>query len=322
MDYLKRSKLEVVLILIFVNLIRNIKNECLLKNDFIPEGCQQCIGNDFDDIFQIATCDYTYYKPISAYLARPTISRCDLGKRCTTKTQCQAKCEVVEKQECLLQTCVGNNCSTISHTTIKDGCVLCDGAWQIGKTDIMVCRSGELLKRSCPANKWCMSQGDCKARCEEVDTNGTITSVLTSTSYSKVGTNSSGTILAILVIIAFIIFLVILGACWYYKNRLAKHFNQNIVSDSNSIELNLRKLNSPSIPNMSQIRLITLNQLIIDKKKLGEGEFGAVYAVRTRKRMDKKTRRIGMQMGNFFIALEGLIPLNFQPSTENLQGPK
>jgi hypothetical protein len=45
------------------------------------------------------------------------------------------------------------------------------------------------------------------------------------------------------------------------------------------MELNLRKLNSPSIPNMSQIRLITLNQLIIDKKKLGEGEFGAVYAV-------------------------------------------
>jgi hypothetical protein len=127
------------------------------------------LGNDFDDIFQIAICDATYYKPISAYLTRPTISRCDLGKRCNEKTKCQAKCEVVEERECPIQKCVGNNCS--SHTTKKDGCVFCDGAWQIEKTDIMVCRSGELLKRSCPADKWCMSQGDCKAHCESVDTN-------------------------------------------------------------------------------------------------------------------------------------------------------
>jgi hypothetical protein len=45
------------------------------------------------------------------------------------------------------------------------------------------------------------------------------------------------------------------------------------------VEIYLKKLISPSAPNMSSILLITLNQLIIDKKKLGEGEFGAVYAV-------------------------------------------
>uniref|UniRef100_A0A914DYG2 Serine-threonine/tyrosine-protein kinase catalytic domain-containing protein n=1 Tax=Acrobeloides nanus TaxID=290746 RepID=A0A914DYG2_9BILA len=46
------------------------------------------------------------------------------------------------------------------------------------------------------------------------------------------------------------------------------------------MEIYLRRVALPSTPNMSPIRLITLNQLIIDNKKLGEGEFGAVYAAK------------------------------------------
>uniref|UniRef100_A0A914CWG8 Protein kinase domain-containing protein n=1 Tax=Acrobeloides nanus TaxID=290746 RepID=A0A914CWG8_9BILA len=42
----------------------------------------------------------------------------------------------------------------------------------------------------------------------------------------------------------------------------------------------LKKLTSPSAPNLNNIRLITLNQLKIDKKKLGEGEFATVYAAK------------------------------------------
>uniref|UniRef100_A0A914CH32 Uncharacterized protein n=1 Tax=Acrobeloides nanus TaxID=290746 RepID=A0A914CH32_9BILA len=200
------------------------------------------------------------------------------------KIKCQAKCEVVDEQECPLQKCIGNNCS--SNITKKDGCVFCDGAWQTEKTDMMVCRSGELLKKSCKDNEWCTSQGECKAQCERVDPNdGTITTnILASKNAStpillKDEKSLTGKILTIFVIIASILFFIILGVCWYYRNRMKRYFNKNRVRDSQAMEIYLRRVASPATPNMSSIRLITLNQLIIDNKKLGEGEFGAVYAL-------------------------------------------
>ncbi len=60
---------------------------------------------------------------------------------------------------------------------------------------------------------------------------------------------------------------------------MKRYFNKNRVRDSQAMEIYLKRVASPATPNMSSIRLITLNQLIIDNKKLGEGEFGAVYAV-------------------------------------------
>jgi hypothetical protein len=116
------------------------------------------LDNEFDDIFQIGTCDDTHL----------TTSRCDLGKRCNMKTKCQATCEVVVERECSMQICIGNNCSY--HTTKKDGCIFCNGAWQTERTDIVVCKSGQLLYQSCPDNKWCLGQGECKAHCGRVDT--------------------------------------------------------------------------------------------------------------------------------------------------------
>uniref|UniRef100_A0A914CJW7 Protein kinase domain-containing protein n=1 Tax=Acrobeloides nanus TaxID=290746 RepID=A0A914CJW7_9BILA len=152
---------------------------------------------------------------------------------------------------------------------------------------MMVCKSGELLKKSCRDNEWCSSQGECKAQCERVDTNdGTITnSILASKNAStplllNVEKGLNGKFLAIFVIIASILFFIILGACWYYRDRIKRCFNKNSVGDSQAMEIYLRRVALPSTPNMSSIRLITLNQLIIDNKKLGEGEFGAVYAAK------------------------------------------
>jgi hypothetical protein len=46
------------------------------------------------------------------------------------------------------------------------------------------------------------------------------------------------------------------------------------------LEVYLAKGNEQNRPNMSQLRLIKTNELIINEnEKLGEGEFGAVYAV-------------------------------------------
>jgi hypothetical protein len=44
MDSFKSNRLQVILIIIYVNFIRNIKSECLLNNEFIPDGCHQCLG--------------------------------------------------------------------------------------------------------------------------------------------------------------------------------------------------------------------------------------------------------------------------------------
>jgi hypothetical protein len=116
------------------------------------------LGTDFDDIFHIGICDDTYL----------TISRCDLGKRCAMKTKCQDKCEVVDERECTIKVCSGNNCS---YPTKKDGCIFCNGDWQAKRTDIVVCKSGKFLSQSCPDNKWCLGDGECKAHCGKVDTN-------------------------------------------------------------------------------------------------------------------------------------------------------
>uniref|UniRef100_A0A914DHK5 C-type lectin domain-containing protein n=1 Tax=Acrobeloides nanus TaxID=290746 RepID=A0A914DHK5_9BILA len=81
----------------------------------------------------------------------------------------------------------------------------------------------------------------------------------------------------IIVILSLIFIATLLIICLAYKLMTSSRYHNTI--RRTSISLNII-LSSPG-PNMSRLRIITANELILDmdlKHKLGEGEFGTVYA--------------------------------------------